>query len=371
MDAGSVEVSTPPRENNKGKTRIVALVAAAALLLLVVVIAAVMLSKDGAGGLGASAGPSFRIEGENPALGKPGFGLTGEQMSVYAEPRPGAKYTWDWGDGSAPTTTTNANSHHRYATRGTYNVALSIDGGAPTTRAIRVWDAPKPAIDVVLGGQAATLAGVGPNVAYIGDAVTFSASRTSFDQEHRIVSYHWDFDRHSGAALDAEGVEVANAFPEAGAWIVRLTVTDDLGVERSDDVTLVVGNIIRSEGMVGTGIPPGASQTFTDVLLDVDQSPKRGRGATHVEIVVTWTAGQVPQASDLNLTLLDAAQKVLETAVKSGAETRVTLSYDLGKDDTRGVWTARLARDFPTDVLTTGVATEEVPFTLEARVVYA
>ncbi|PAD76617.1 S8 family serine peptidase [Paenibacillus campinasensis] len=76
-----------------------------------------------------------------------------------------------------------------------------------------------------------------PSTARRNQNINFDA-RSSYDQDGRIVSYHWNFGDGSTAAK----AQVKHKYKSAGTYTVRLTVTDDKGAQSSAVHTVIVRN---------------------------------------------------------------------------------------------------------------------------------
>ena len=96
--------------------------------------------------------------------------------------------------------------------------------------------------------------------------VTFDAS-ASRDPDGSITSYAWDF----GAGITGTGQSVEHTYGESGSYQVRLTVTDDDGVESSATDELVV-NILPMARIVANPVDGEAPVAVTfDASLSADE----------------------------------------------------------------------------------------------------
>ncbi len=150
-----------------------------------------------------------------------GTGSTDPDGSVVA-------WAWDFGDGS---TGAGAQVSHGYAAAGTYLVRLTVtddDGAIGQDVAL---------VTVGGAGNRAPIADAGSNrAAAIDEAVLFDGAG-SFDADGSIVGYAWDF----GDGATGAGAQATHTFTAAGAYLVKLTVTDDLGATGEDFVLLTIG----------------------------------------------------------------------------------------------------------------------------------
>jgi PKD repeat protein len=139
-----------------------------------------------------------------------------------------ASYAWDFGDGA---TDTGATASHTYSAAGSYTVALTVtdDRGATSTSSQSVTVA-KP----VNVAPTAKL-----SVASDGLAVTADGSGSA-DSDGTISSYAWSY----GDGGTDTGATASHHYAAAGAYVIRLTVTDDGGATdtATKAVTVPTGN---------------------------------------------------------------------------------------------------------------------------------
>ncbi len=127
-----------------------------------------------------------------------------------------AKYSWDFGDGSA--TGVGAKVTHNYATNGTYSVKLTVtDSVSSVGSSVTSIAVAHKAPTVSFSSTAAGLTG-----SFAGSAVTTDAAT--------ITKYSWNFG--DGSAL-ASGATVSHAYSAPGTRTVTLTVTDSRGATAS------------------------------------------------------------------------------------------------------------------------------------------
>jgi PKD repeat protein len=125
------------------------------------------------------------------------------------------RFAWDLGDG---TTVAEPEVTHRYASPGTYEVALTVDDGLALNNS-----RDQSTLDFVV--NRAPRAEAGPDrMVCPGEPVTFDSS-LSVDWDGRLVRQTWDF----GDGTTMEGTQAVHAFTEPGLYEVRLAVTDDSG----------------------------------------------------------------------------------------------------------------------------------------------
>ncbi len=149
-------------------------------------------------------------------------------------------FVWDFGDGSAPLTTTATTVDHTYADNGTYAISLTADdgrqgSGVDTTHATVTNVAPKP--------SAPTTATARPGVSY-----SFSATFTDPGSADAPWKYGIDWGDGSesltGEAASQTGpIQAGHVFASAGTAIVKLTITDkDGGVGTSATTVTIMAN---------------------------------------------------------------------------------------------------------------------------------
>jgi PKD repeat protein len=127
------------------------------------------------------------------------------------------RYSWQFGDGSAPLETTEAAVAHKFPGAGTYLVALTVfaqDGTSiGTARIVKTADE----------GPSAAFSLSAP-ISEAGQAGSFDAS-ASHDPDGSITAYEWAF----GDGSRATGLTTSHAYAARGTYIVTLVVTDSSG----------------------------------------------------------------------------------------------------------------------------------------------
>lgn len=134
-------------------------------------------------------------------------------------PAPGRaieSYAWDFGDGA---TASGATVSHVYAIEGTFTATLSVTDDrrqvGTATATVRVES-------------------VGPTASFIfsptepepGDTVFFDATASLAGNGRSLAKYSWNFG--DGGASN-RGPKTSHVFADAGTYVVRLTVTNNLG----------------------------------------------------------------------------------------------------------------------------------------------
>ena len=159
-------------------------------------------------------------------------------------------YVWDFGDGQS---SSGVSVFHAYSTAGTYTVALTVTDDASLTARDTA---------TVQASNRAPVAAAGPDrTAQAGTAVTFDGSGSS-DPDGVITSYSWNF----GDGGSATGATVSHTYPEAGDYVVTLTVTDNKGSSTRDTALVAV-----TQSSAGGGEFIWA-QRFGDTDMDAGQA---------------------------------------------------------------------------------------------------
>ncbi len=196
-------------------------------------------------------GPVVKIDARSAApLGEVAFDGSGSHM-------PGGKITgwhWDFGDGA---TAEGATVSHVFTEPGPKKVTLTVtsDSASPTCQRVA-------ATHVVAVNAPPVAVIAAPEGASQGEDLLLDAG-PSHDPDGAISAYDWDF----GDGGTAKGVRVNHRFTAAGTYKVRLTVTDEAGVENSSTT---------AEAMLAVRPPPApeivlpaAACTGEDVRLIV------------------------------------------------------------------------------------------------------
>jgi len=157
-------------------------------------------------------------------------------------------FAWAFADGSAPAT--GPYVYHQFATAGTFPVTLTVtdDDGATnsTTRNVQVGTPAQPPVAAFTYSPASPVPG---------QPITFNAS-SSFDPDGQIVSYQWDL--NGDGTNDASSAVVQVSYASSGVVPVRLTVTDQTGLQNS--VTQMITVAVAGPGPTGQpamGFTPG------------------------------------------------------------------------------------------------------------------
>ncbi len=130
-----------------------------------------------------------------------------------------SSFAWDFGDG---TTGSGADVSHIYATRGSFDVRLTVtdDKGASSESTLQVIVLNKPAL----------LSVAIPSSATAGTAIPLEA--VVQDPEKGAVSVTWTITDHTGNVIqELGGTSVQATFPNWGTYTITAVATDDAGAE--------------------------------------------------------------------------------------------------------------------------------------------
>lgn len=181
-------------------------------------------------------------------------------------------YDWEFDDGSSGHGTV---IKHAFPRQGRYTVGLTVtdDGGAQDSAAA----------EVVVDRPPEARFTVNPPNALPDTPMTFDAS-ASVDPDGTILSYRW----HFGDGQTAEGKVRTHSYAERGAFLARLVVTDDLGVQNETAQTLGIAD--RPPVIVGAS--PGGH-----AVVEVSNSRVFSIAATDPDgdgLVYSWTLDGQP-----------------------------------------------------------------------------
>lgn len=167
--------------------------------------------------------------------------------SASSDPESGAlSYTFDPGDGAAPTSGAAATLAHTYTAAGSYTAVVTVQDplGATDTTSATV---------EVAGPQAPTAVGtLAPASGQVPLAVDVDAS-ASTDTDGSVVAWHWDF----GDGATADTAVASHTYTAAGSYTATLTVTDD------DDLDDTATFAVEVTPQPPENLPPVASFTAT------------------------------------------------------------------------------------------------------------
>jgi PKD repeat protein len=133
-------------------------------------------------------------------------------------------YSWEFGDGTLPQTSTTPEITHAFTATGVHTVKLTItDSGSAT-------DSTSQQVNVQLPPETGPTAGftLSPAAALVGGPVHFDASGSGDRDGDKILSYHWDFG--DGSILTTPRATISHPYARPGTKTVELVVSDSRGV---------------------------------------------------------------------------------------------------------------------------------------------
>jgi PKD repeat protein len=205
---------------------------------------------------------SFTVtQGADPTAAfvfSPTSSLPGQQVNFDASasrPAPGrtiVSYQWNFGDG---TTGSGQTTSHAFPTIATYNVTLTVvdDTGArgTVTQGVTIGTGTNPTAAFTFS----------PTGALPGQQIFFNASTSRAAPGSSIRSYAWTF----GDGTSDNGISPTHTYPAAGAYVVTLTVTDDVGRIGQATQTITIGSDLPTASFTVT---PAAPVRGTPVILN-------------------------------------------------------------------------------------------------------
>jgi len=184
-------------------------------------------------------------------------------------------YSWNWGDGSAVEAGTSLSSPtHAFALAGVYTVTLTVsdDVGAEAEQTLSVAVNALPVISALTSDQVSSVEG---------EIVSFEVIAS--DPDLHTLSYSWDFGDNSAPIFSATPSHV---FVDDGEYTVTVTVTDQLGAVRSQQLVFWVANgppvLLALVG--GTSGVMGQSLSFVGSAVDP--------GGVNDTLTWTWDWGE-------------------------------------------------------------------------------
>jgi PKD repeat protein len=168
----------------------------------------------------------FDASGRVDAAGNPAAGVFDENVPCMDA----CSYTWDFGDGS---TGAGRVVNHTFSAGKTYIVTLRVTDAAGTSAST--------AVGVVVNSVAAPTVTitVAPTSPPAGQPATLAATARPAPG-HSIQTYAWNFG--DGTTQTTTAPTVVKVFSAAGTYVVTVTVTDDLGQEGSNSLSVTVGS---------------------------------------------------------------------------------------------------------------------------------
>jgi PKD repeat protein len=171
-------------------------------------------------------------------------------------------YSWDFGDGTAPTSAgSSPNASHVYTADGFYTAVLTVDDGvnSPRTASATVEIVNLPPVALAGGPYSGAPAG----------AIQFNGS-SSFDPEGDTLTYSWNFGDGTAASAASSSAGISHTYAAAGSYTAVLTVDDGVNSPQtaSASVTIFASGGTQNPPPCATGndwtlLLPFASQEIT------------------------------------------------------------------------------------------------------------
>jgi PKD repeat protein len=182
------------------------------------------------------AGTPFTANADGEGLGEYETSID-EPVTLYGSATGGVEpyfYSWDFGDGtSTPTSSRDPTVTHKYAEPGTYTVTLTVtdmSGDRVTdTSTVLVYDVEE--LFVSISGQSSIAEG---------DSITFTSTVSGGSSPY---TYSWNF----GDGITSNLAKPTHIYENSGIYTVSLTVTDNMGAEKTKTKTVTVSSADTSE----------------------------------------------------------------------------------------------------------------------------
>jgi PKD repeat protein len=217
----------------------------------------------------------------NPANGAKGTEITFDASASQDPDGTIQLYQWDFGDGARGE---GKIAKHRYDSSGNFTVVLTVtddkQGKSTSTGEIRIENTIPPVAHFNFQ----------PQQGDINTVFSFDGS-ASTDSDGRIKTHKWQF----GDGTSAQGENVKHKFKNKGEHIVRLTVTDNDGLESMKEKDL---RIIGRPPVASFSISPESGTIDTVFTFDSSASHDDGRIVEHRWLIENNTfTNRIPQYS--------------------------------------------------------------------------
>ncbi len=194
------------------------------------------------------AGPTAAISGPDQA--DTGQSLTFDGSGSKAGDTPIVRYDWDMGDG---TTLSGASVQYTYNAPGSYTVRLTVTDQAGQSNTASLVVQVRPAVDVT----PPTAAIEGPQMAFVGEQVTFSAANSS-QGTAAIASYTWQSGDGNNAGPGPDST-FTTVYGQPGTFNPAVTVADDGGLSDSASMAITVNATLEGTDWILGNTLPGTS----------------------------------------------------------------------------------------------------------------
>ena len=153
--------------------------------------------------------------------------------------------------------------HFGIGTRSAVDVRVTFPNGSQLTRA-GVAPTSRISVSATTNRLPTAVATATPSAPTIGQAVAFNGVASS-DPDGSIASYAWDF----GDGSLATGAQASHAYAAAGAFVARLTVTDNAGGTGTTTLTVTVADAVApAVAITGSVFTPTVSDNVGVVRVE-------------------------------------------------------------------------------------------------------
>jgi len=155
--------------------------------------------------------------------------------------------------GGEITHATKSASIHVYASSGKFPVNLTVtdDEGVQCIKNLEV-DVREPLPEAIL-----TCSPDEPNA---GEVVTFDGSKSKDKKWRQITGYEWDF----GDGYSGKGAFIDHQYLKSGAYSVKLTVTNEIGVRNSSTIVLAISPKTEPSEVTSTHLTENEANSSLD-----------------------------------------------------------------------------------------------------------
>jgi len=229
----------------------------------------------------------------------PATGNEGELLSFHAgatdpgtaDTAAGFAFTWDWGDGTAPTTGLDLkNPQHAFADNGTFTVSVVATdrGGASSTPAQAT---------VTVSNVAPAVEWTAPSSGNEGSPLAFSAKATDVSAPDNAAgfTYAWNWGDGTAVSSGRDLTGISHTYADNGAFTLTLTVTDKDGGQTQQTRTVTVAN--RPPAVVLGPFPSPVTAQAPALFSAAATDPSATDMAAGFTYQFEWGDGTAPTAS--------------------------------------------------------------------------
>jgi hypothetical protein len=160
-------------------------------------------------------------------------------------------YKWNWGDGSAQTSTSNAVTNHTFTSAGSFLVTLNV------TDSQNLWSTTQKLVKVFQPTPPVASFSFKPNPTWINASTTFDASASTPGWNGTgyppIVNYSWNFGDGT-AVVNTTNPVTYHQFAKLGNFTTVLTVTDKRGWTGQTSHLVPVVNVTQHPDIAVTNV---------------------------------------------------------------------------------------------------------------------